>query len=557
MKISWGTCLAALLTLVPPEGLAEGRALLIGVGEYMGHPELSLDGPRYDAEKLAAELKAWGFGDIEVLVDAKATGAAIRKALKALAARTRPGDQVFVFFSGHGTSAFDPKWAKVCADVESGCLIPHDVENGDEATILRSLILGRRDIRPALLDMEKQNPDGIFVAFDACYAQNSAKSVQGSAKLAKEAPLSAFIKKGAAKGSALDSLEDLDPTAYARPNESGGNRDSGFPYERVITLSASAKDERAFDIPEWKLKEQPTFDGKPHGRFTNAMLIGLRGAADLDRDQTISYRELHQFTIQQLRGGQSPQIQAKSAAMLESPAFGSNRKFERAGGSGPKARSTVGVLVRDGAAELREKIAEMKASGIELVDSAPDFIIEPAAGGWSLALDNGLEVRRYAREDLPSLLARLKAEPGVRKLMNWKFDKPAAKVELSFGPEGKGVHFIDDLVEFRMSASKAMYFLLVNVNTAGGISVIYPSKYQPSAKIEKLMSKARLEDPAGAEYMKLFAFETSPGDLNRFVTDDPFPAASAAFTELLSTIEKSSNGAEAGLVFYSARKPVQ
>ena len=113
--------LALSLVLAAP-ALAEQRALLVGVSAYA--PEVRalappLTGPGNDVALLASTLRAeWPDARLAILTDrpdlldpAERAGtgapnrAAILAALESLAAEAGPGDEVFLYFSGHGAQA--------------------------------------------------------------------------------------------------------------------------------------------------------------------------------------------------------------------------------------------------------------------------------------------------------------------------------------------------------------------------------------------------------------------------------------------------------------------
>lgn len=87
------------------------RALLIGVGDYPALPAaLHLAAPQQDVERLRAALLGAGLDPAAVQVMSERDGerptrAAILAALRRLADEARPGQQVLVYFSGHGAQA--------------------------------------------------------------------------------------------------------------------------------------------------------------------------------------------------------------------------------------------------------------------------------------------------------------------------------------------------------------------------------------------------------------------------------------------------------------------
>lgn len=103
-----GALLAALAWTSPA---AAHRALLIGVGAYPGlDRSLALAAPREDARRLAAALERAGLaaGSVRLMTDADGaspTRANVLAALADLAATAKPGEQLLIYFSGHGAQA--------------------------------------------------------------------------------------------------------------------------------------------------------------------------------------------------------------------------------------------------------------------------------------------------------------------------------------------------------------------------------------------------------------------------------------------------------------------
>jgi hypothetical protein len=139
-----------------PAAHAKKVALLIGIGDYIHlrdtsdtHSKLppgDLRGPRNDAKAIKVLLvQRFGFQevDIQVLLDQEATEENVRKALRGLVDRAQRGDEVFLFFSGHGSRRLESNYQKreerdeedgwdetlVCADDDRGA---HPGAGGDQ-----------------------------------------------------------------------------------------------------------------------------------------------------------------------------------------------------------------------------------------------------------------------------------------------------------------------------------------------------------------------------------------------------------------------------------------
>jgi len=99
------------------------RALCIGINNYPG-TDSDLEGCLNDVADWAAALRKRGF-QVTTLLDRQATGAAIRKGIRALLAACTRGDLAVVQYSGHGS--FVPDRDGDEPDGTDECLCPYDV----------------------------------------------------------------------------------------------------------------------------------------------------------------------------------------------------------------------------------------------------------------------------------------------------------------------------------------------------------------------------------------------------------------------------------------------
>lgn len=153
---------------------AEKRALVFAVGRYED-PSWPVISSVNDLRYVGAVLKAGGFRDIVVLKDSQATKAAMLKAFSNLASRCRPGDEVYIHFSGHGQQVTD-----VDGDEDDGwdeAWIPYDaymlpcaLDDGSRHLVddeINALLHGIR---------QSVGPEGrILVIADACHSGGSSR----------------------------------------------------------------------------------------------------------------------------------------------------------------------------------------------------------------------------------------------------------------------------------------------------------------------------------------------------------------------------------------------
>lgn len=140
-------------------GRFPGRALVIGVSAYPGGQALPA-AVRRDAEDIAEALSdpsisAYPADRVARLLDGEATAAAILNGLDRLAADSRIGDTVVIYFSGHG--ARRPSPGLLAADLDPG--------TGRPALISRDALSDR---------LARIVSDRVLVILDACYAGGAA-----------------------------------------------------------------------------------------------------------------------------------------------------------------------------------------------------------------------------------------------------------------------------------------------------------------------------------------------------------------------------------------------
>jgi hypothetical protein len=97
---------------------ASRHALIIGIGEYTTSGVMALKGVKHDMQSAQSIAQTMSIPDenISYLRDEQATAQQIRQAVQDLNARVRPGDRVFVYYSGHGTRWVAPLEPEHCTE---------------------------------------------------------------------------------------------------------------------------------------------------------------------------------------------------------------------------------------------------------------------------------------------------------------------------------------------------------------------------------------------------------------------------------------------------------
>jgi WD40 repeat protein len=230
--------------------------LAVGINDYPDK-RLKLDCAAPDAQSLRQTFvtnsgKLFREVEVKLLLDRQATRANILDGLRWLAAKAKPGDVVVVFYAGHGD----------CKIEDQFYLLPVDAN-------LRNLSgtgISGEALKRALADL----PSTTMLVLDACYAG----SFDGKKRKKRALP---------EQSDAL--LREL-------------TYDAGL----VVMCGAS--------------KEQEAAEEDGHGFFTQALVEGLSGKADMDKDGLIELNELDVYVTQRVRklsaGDQEPTISRPS-----------------------------------------------------------------------------------------------------------------------------------------------------------------------------------------------------------------------------------------------------
>ena len=259
---------ALLAGFIEPAAAAR-RALLVGVSDY-ADPKASLRGPRVDLRDMKATLLQhleYQESEILVLEDAKATKAEVLQAFQRwLIAGSTPGDEIFFYFSGHGSQVED-----LDGDEEDGLdetLVAYDLKHllDDELGALLDRLTGRL----------------VTVVVDACHSGTGARSLSPETA-ADSMTLARYLPPSGVGGRALD------PTLM----RGLGRRPEGFLASGPLREVWSA-------VSAEQLAYETRIDGELRGVFTHALIeaVSRRAAtkADANEDGLVSRQEALEHT---------------------------------------------------------------------------------------------------------------------------------------------------------------------------------------------------------------------------------------------------------------------
>ena len=519
--------------------LAERRALLIGVGKYPGSPATrSLEGPPRDVAALRDMLiKNWGFraANIVAMTDVdNPSRARILAAIDLLGQQVHAGDQVFIFYSGHGTSSDDLATRGMGLDSNTGAIVPGDIKAGSAKEVYAQLIVASRDLRQRFKTIEAKAET--LVIFDACYSGESVKGIARSHLVPRYTDFG-LIAKGEVRKPSADEFDTIGTVPVSH---------EVYPYNNLLYISASAKSERSWDIPLAMIKahEIDTFDHQAHGALTDSLLRGLSGQADTDHNGIITYRELYQFVLQdvQPRFSQQPQFLAPPSK----PELSAKSLF----GATEAPRAVVGMPV---SGKVRVKLdvddvaltARLRAlDGIEISQTDFDLRVARERDGYALIHGSGTVIQQYLRDDLAGLMARIALQPQVKALADYTIPKQSFNIALRIDPPAKEVFYLGDRQYIYLTPDVESYLLLVNIDVLGKITVIYPmdkTQTEPiAAGHEVKCVETEIDPPVGTEYLKAFAFRQKPKDFDSWAGRDFLPTQ-PSFPLLLDMVRRGAN----------------
>lgn len=237
--------------------IGQRHAVVIGVAKYRAAGELLL--PLQYAAKDAEEFRdfltspaggSFPASQVVLLTNEQATSVEIRKALFTFLKSAIKEDLVVIFFSGHG--AADP-------DRPGNLyLLSYDTDPNDIAATAFPM----DDVQKALRNtIEAQR---VVVLTDACHSGGVAQSMK---------------TKGVRLGSSNEAVNKY----WSALSETGPGR---------VIFTSSERGEVSQESAAW---------GGGHGVFTWALLEGLRGAADSDKDGIVTLGETLRFTNERVR----------------------------------------------------------------------------------------------------------------------------------------------------------------------------------------------------------------------------------------------------------------
>lgn len=240
-------------------------ALLIGTGSFRDGSLPHLDTPPADVRDLAVLLRdpyIAGFDPVIELVDASAQQ--VGREIAHILDRRHRDDLVLLYYSGHALFDDEGQLHLATHDTELDLLSPTSISAAFVAA-----------------EMDRSRSRRQLLVLDCRFGSGFAHGTKG-------APLAT---SASSPGVPIAVLPDAQRLASAFPTEGRG---------RVIFAGCDDPGRRS-TVPGFRRSQIPADpNDPPNSTFTYALIEGLRGAADIDRDGRITIDELYEYAHAQL-----------------------------------------------------------------------------------------------------------------------------------------------------------------------------------------------------------------------------------------------------------------
>jgi len=388
-------------------------ALLIGISDYINFADVEggdLPGAEQDARRMRDVLVMKGYvpeQNVRLLLNRDATRAAIQSAITGwLADNARPGDNVTIFFAGHGSQMWD----------ESG-----DEEDGLDETIAPADVLAtstQNDISDDTFNewLGTLPTSNVVVILDNCNSGTGTRDVTPFSRgrmLARD--LSQIPRPAAARRRAVEDTRDA----------SGLDADE----TRVLELAAAQPNQVAVDA------YFPAVDGAEafHGGAFTTFLVQQLWKAPAD----VTYQEVFQEAYEALKRNrfqQDPYISSE-VALKDQPLFfiegGTNETSQVSLPVTSVSGGSVALGAGLGLGITKGSIFETASGARLIVESVAERSTRATVATGSVKRGDQARLRAYHYESTPLLVS----VAGVDSRL-------ADQLRATLGP-GDGVHLVD------------------------------------------------------------------------------------------------------------------
>lgn len=490
---------------------AETRALLIGVWKFESPMLKDLAGPENDLAAMETLIRAEGASDVTVMRNDQVTRTGVETAIHALGLRSKPGDWIVIYYSGHG------------AEAEAAVKGTRD---GDRDQFLPLARFDPADPERYIVDKDFYNwmsryvPGNVQVLLmaDACHSGTLNRSADARAfrftpRLGFRAAQADFTlgarpapRFGSVLGNSAPALDSVDRADL--PN--------------VIYLAAAKDEQLAWEFP------MPAEGAPPRGLLTYNFEQGLTTrspdgrslAADLDGNGTVEVAELAQYVATQVRSFTNDRQEPQAWIANGRDRMKLFAKFEAATAA-PAAMSLPAIYAADPAAQPM-----LTATGapwrVAAKADAADFVWDLPAGTLLRRSGDLVAQDVASTAQLRGVLEKWDTVARLRPLLN------ESRVKLTLGQGAFGTRYAPGAtVNATVTAASAtgaaqpMYVTVFNIAADGTVQPLFPTAREGEGLIEAgqrlPLIENRVTPPYGTDHVVALLTPQPPTALRALV----------------------------------------
>lgn len=449
----------AVLPAVPAG--AETRALLAGVWKFQSGIIPDLEGPQNDLTAMESLIRGEGATDVTVLRNDGVTRTTFETALHALGLRSKPGDWIFIYYSGHGAEA--DAAVKGTADGDTDQFLPlagFDPDHQDAERFIVDKDLYAWVARYVPRDVE------VFMIADACHSGTLHRSIDPRAwhftpRLAFRNVPGYEIKLAARPAPRFPGVLGADDAAPTRSIQR-----ADLPNE--IYIGAAQDDQLALEA------SMPAEGAPSRGLLTYSFeqaltQVGADGktlAADADHDGTLSVGELAVYLDSQVRAltGQRQESSAHYVSGADRLALFQTLPKPVAPAPNAAPLPAVWIVGHAQTTPLGWRLASAQGEA--------DFVWDTGTGAVLRRSGDTVAEKVMSDAQLAGVIEKWGAVDALRPLLN----EQAARVTITPGPSGAR-HAAESVVSVALAARDApavRYATIFNLASDGTVQRLYP-----------------------------------------------------------------------------------
>lgn len=503
---------------------AETRALLLGSWKFQSPIIPDLKGPENDLSAMESLVRAEGATDVTVLHNDQVTRTAVETALHALGVRSKPGDWILVYYSGHGAQA--EAAVKGTADGDLDQFLPLAGFDPDKQDPERFIV--DKDFYTWTARYIPRQVRVLMVA-DACHSGTLNRSIDPRAfhftpRLAFRGD-SSEIQLAARPAPRFPGVLDAQ-----QPVDGGSLERADLP--NVIYIGAALDDQLALEA------SLPVEGAPSRGLLTYSFEQGLttRGAdgktlaADLDGDGKVTVAELSVYLNSQVRAltGQ----RQESAAHI--PAGQDGEALFATPVASPVARPATGAALPGLFAMDRAIAAQLASPDLPwraVADrSQADFVWDSAHGVVLHRSGDAVAQNVVTIPTLRGVVEKWNMVEQLRPLLSERM------VQVVIGPHANGTRYAPgETVTVALHQDKSnplpRYVTIFDVASDGTVQLLYPLAPDGDGRLDDHGGQPLIQNkviaPFGADHVIAVVTPTVPGSLRAMLRSIDNQAAAA------------------------------